>query len=211
MSVLKSELKQLVTQEVGVRVEDALEGAKNDLFVLEGRQAGFFEGAKVAEALLGFVDKDLNEGVLELAVAAEVKKYVLRCVHALNNAGQNASNLRIEQNGKVKALTQTVSMLSEMIEKEKSKAAAILAAEAVAPTDNARDRVSGTAPVSIKELRLAEDASGEPAEPPVTPEPVPASEPAAPPAPEPVTTPVVQVTRYVLKGRGGRKSRASNS
>lgn len=201
MSVLKSELKQLVTQEVGVRVEDALEGAKNDLFVLEGRQAGFFEGAKIAEALLGFVDKDLTEGLLELPVAAEVKKYVTRCVHALNNAGQNASNLRIEQSGKVKALTQTVSMLSDIVEKEKAKAAAILAAEAAPPPENARDRVMGVAPVSIKELRLAEEAVTAPA---------PAPAPAAP-APAPVAAPPAPLVRFSPKGRGGRKSRASNS
>jgi hypothetical protein len=201
MSVLKSELKQLVTQEVGVRVEDALEGAKNDLFVLEGRQAGFFEGAKIAEALLGFVDKDLTEGLLELPVATEVKKYVTRCVHALNNAGQNASNLRIEQNGKVKALTQTVSMLSDIVEKEKAKAAAILAAEAAPPSENARDRVMGVAPVSLKELRLAEESVTAPVA--VAPEPV------SPPAP--VVAPPAPLVRFSTKGRGGRKSRASNS
>jgi len=201
MSVLKSELKQLVTQEVGVRVEDALEGAKNDLFVLEGRQAGFFEGAKIAEALLGFVDKDLTEGLLELPVATEVKKYVTRCVHALNNAGQNASNLRIEQTGKVKALTQTVSMLSDIVEKEKAKAAAILAAEAAPPSENARDRVMGVAPVSIKELRLAEEAVAAPVA--AAPEPV--------SVPAPVAAPPAPLVRFSTKGRGGRKSRASNS
>jgi len=188
MSVLKSELKQLVTHEVGVRVEDALEGAKKDLSVMEGRQAGLSDGAKIVEALLEFVNKDTDEGKLDLPTAGTVKQFLMRGVHGLNNAAQNASNLRIAQTGKVQALTQTVAMLQEMIDKEKAKAAAIVAAEAAPPSENARDRVMGVAPVSIKELRLAEEVP-----------------------PEPVVAPVAPEEEESPKRRGGRKSRASNS
>lgn len=193
MSVLKSELKQLVTHEVGVRVEDALEGAKKELSVLEGRQTGLVDGAKIVEALLGFVDKDVEEGKTDLPTAEVAKRFILRGVHALNNAAQNAANLRMAQTGKVQALTQTVDMLSEMVEKEKAKAEAIREAEAAAPSENARDRVLGVAPVSIKELRLAE-------EPPAAPAPVIAQ-------PEVVAP----VDEEPLKRRGGRKPRASHS
>jgi hypothetical protein len=169
---------------------------------MEWRQAGLFDGAAVVEALLGFVDKDIEEGKLELPVAAEVKRFIMRAVHALNTAGQNASNLRIAQTGKVQALTQTVSMLSEMVEKEKAKADAMRAAETAPPPENGRDRPLGVAPVSIKELRLAEEA------PAPTPEPVPAPAPVSVPAPVAAAPEVVDDSP---KRRGGRKPRASNS
>jgi hypothetical protein len=191
MSVLKSELKQLVAHEVGVRVEDALEGTKRDLAVMEGRQAGLSEGAQTIEALLGFVDKDLDAGTLDIPTAEAVKRFITRGVHALNNAAQNAANLRIAQTGKVQALTQTVGMLQDMIDKEKAKAEAMIAAQAAPPPEHSRDRAPGVAPVSIKELRLAEDA------------------PSLEPEPAAVAPSVAE--EEAPKRRGGRKQRASNT
>jgi hypothetical protein len=159
MSVLKSEMKQLVTHEVGVRVEDALEGAKRDLAVLEGRQGAFADGAKAAEALLGSVDKDIDEEKYDPATGEHVKRYVLRCAHALANLSANAANLRIAQTGKVQGFQHTVSLLQNMIEAEKAKVAAAVATESLPPPENPRDREAGTRPVSIKELRLAEEAA----------------------------------------------------
>jgi len=192
MSVLKSELKQLVTNEVGVRVEDALEAAKKELSLLEGRQAGLSEGAKIVEALLGFIDKDVEEGKIDLPTAEVAKRFVLRGVHALNNSAQNAGNLRIAQTGKVQGFAQTVELLKDIVDKERAKVEAIRLAESSPPAENARDRVSGTAPVSIKELRLAEDL----------------------PPPAPVTAqPEVAVPEVdeSPKRRGGRKPRAAHS
>jgi hypothetical protein len=192
MSVYKSELKQMVTHEVGVRVEDALEGARKELSVLEGRQTGLAEGAKIVEALLGFVDKDVEEGKMDLPTAEVTKRFILRGVHALTNASQNAANLRIAQTGKVQAFTHTVDMISEMASKEKARSEALRAAEA-APPENARDRVIGGAPpAGIKELRLAE---------------------APPPPVTIIATPEVAAPEVdeSPKRRGGRKPRAANS
>lgn len=159
MSVLKSELKQLVTHEVGVRVEDALEAAKKDLSLLEGRQGAFADGAKALEGLLGSVDKDIAEEKYDEAVGEHVKRYITRSVHALNNLAANASNLRIAQTGKVQGLAQTITLLQNMMEAEKAKAAAVVAAESQPPSENPRERDMGTRPASIKELRLAEEAT----------------------------------------------------
>jgi hypothetical protein len=200
MSVLKSEIKQLVTHEVGVRVEDALEASKKELSVLEGRQTAFADGAKALEALLVAVDKDIEEAKYDAAVGAHVKRYVLRSVHALNNLSANAANLRIAQTGKVQAFGHTISLLQNMIEAEKSKAAAVIAAENLPPSENPRDRELGTRPENIKELRLSEEAP-----PPVAPPPV---------APPPVAPPVVVAPPKVApsvpqKKRRGRPPRAS--
>lgn len=158
MSVLKSELKQLVTNEVGVRVEDALEAAKKDLSVLEGRQTAFADGSKTLEALLVSVDKDIEEEKYDAVVGEHVKRYVLRCIHAMSNLAANAANLRIAQTGKVQGFAQTITLLQNMMDAEKAKAAALVAAESAPPPEHARERVEGTRPASVKELRLAEEA-----------------------------------------------------
>lgn len=162
MSVLKSELKQLVTHEVGVRVEDALEAAKRDLSVLEGRQGAFADGSRALEALLVSVDKDIEEEKYDAGVGEHVKRYVLRCVHAMGNLATNAANLRIAQTGKVQGFAQTIALLQNMMDAEKAKAAAIVAAESLPPPEYARERVEGTRPASIKELRLAEESAAPP-------------------------------------------------
>lgn len=156
MSVLKSELKQLVTYEVGVKVEDALESARTELALLEGRQTGFSDGAKVVESLLGYADKDLADGKLDATTLELVKRYLLRGVHALNNAAHNASNLRIAQTGKIQGFEQTVTLLRDLVASEKEKVAAVLAAATQPVAENSHDRPVGVAPASLKEVRLAE-------------------------------------------------------
>jgi hypothetical protein len=179
MSVLKSEMKQMVTHEVGVRVEDALEAAKKELSLLEGRQSAFADGAKSLEALLGLVDKDIEETKYDAAVGEHVKRYILRSVHALNNLAANAANLRIAQTGKVQAYTQTISLLQNMIEAEKAKAAAV-----------------------VHDRRLAEEVA-----PVAAPAVAPVAAPVVAPVPAPVAAPVVHMTPP--KKRRGRPPRAS--
>ncbi len=206
MSVLKSELKQLVTHEVGVRVEDALEAAKKEQATLEGKQSGFLDGAKAVEALLTLVDKDLTEEKVDLPTAEAIKRWLLRAFTALQNLSQQASNLKVIQMGKVQGFEHTVKLLQNMIEQEKQKAAQLVAAQEAPPPENPRERPVGVAPVSIKALRLAEDAATPPAAPvEVTPVVVAPPAPPAPVAPAPVeeATPV--------KKRRGRPPRASYS
>jgi hypothetical protein len=158
MRALKSELKQLVTHEIGVRVDDQLEAAKREQAVLEGRQAAFLEGAKTAEMLLGYVDKDIDEEKMDLPTAEHVKRFLVRTSHALNNLAAQASNFRIAQTGKVQGLEQTVTLLKGMIDAEKVKAEALVTAAAAPPAATPRERPVGAAPVSIKAQRLAEEA-----------------------------------------------------
>jgi len=162
MSVLKSELKQLVITEVGVRVEDALEAAKADVRLLEGRQSAFTDGAKAAEALLTIVDQDLAADLFDIPTAAHIKKYVGRCVFALQNLTQQAANQRIAQTGKVQGLQHTVDLLKNIIDAEKAKVEAITVSESSPPPETPKERVEGTRPLSLKEQRLAEEAAAAP-------------------------------------------------
>lgn len=186
MSALKAELKMLVTHEVGVRVDDSLEVAKKDLAMLEGRQVSLGDAAKTIETLLEHVDKDLEEEKLPEEAAQHVKRYIVRGVNALQNLAQQATNNRIAQTGRVQALEQTVTMLKNMVDAERSKAEAIKLAESTESAGttpvpvNGHARETGVRPaMSIKEQRLAEEGASE--------------KPEAP------------------KRRGGRKPRADNA
>lgn len=197
MSVLKSELKQLVTHEIGVRVEDAKEAAQKELHALEGKQAAFLEGSKAVEALMVGIDKDVSEEKYGLEVAEVAKRYMTRAVNALQNLSMQASQLRVAQSGKVQGFEHTVKLLSNLIEQEKAKAAALQTVPEAAPPGD-RDRPAGLRPVSIKAQRLAEEAA--------------AKETSAPPPPPPEKAPEQEAgAERTSKKRGGRMKRASNS
>jgi len=166
MSVLKSELKQLVTHEIGVRVEDAHEAAKRELAVLEGRQAAFADGAKAMEALVGFMNKEVEEGKLELPLADAARRWVTRGGHALLNLSKQAEIHRSEQTGKVRGLEQTVALLKNMLDAEKAKSDALkqtsVGSLEVSEEDKSRpvSRPVGEHPKpTIKAQRLAEEAA----------------------------------------------------
>jgi len=187
-SILKTELKQLVTFEVGARVEDSFEEAKRGLAIFEGRQTAMLDAAKAVEQLLAFVDTDVTEEKIDLEAAAVAKRYIMRAVNALQNLSAQAQNLRMAQTGKVSGLEQTVALLKNMVDAEQAKLVQLRAAAAeqpgiVAAAASSEPREVGTRPLSIKEQRLAE-AAAEAA----------AAVESAPP-----------------KRRGGRKPRASNS
>lgn len=212
-SILKAELKQLVTNEVGVRVEDALEAAKKEGSVLEGRQTAFLDGSKAVEALLKVVDEDLTAGRYPLETATEIKRFLQRGSQALQNLSQQANNYRIAQAGKIQGFEHTVKLLSSIVEAEKQKIAQI---QAQAQTLVASGVTADTAaigvgvpprPLTIKERRLAEEA----AEPPAAAESAAAVAPVEPPPPVvalPTPPPVVEVP---AKRRRGRPRRANNS
>ena len=196
MSVLKSELKQLVTHEIGVRVEDALEASKKELAVLEGRQAAFFDGSKAVEALLKAVDADLNEGKYETDVAEHIKRYLVRGVNALQNLSTQAMQHRLAQTGKVQGFDHTVRLLQNIIDEEKKKAAVAAAAAPVAASSGegqGSDRPAAVPLLSIKAQRLAEEEALKAAEAPKPPE-------------EPADAPPEKG-----KKRRGRKPRVANA
>lgn len=160
MSILKSELKQLVTHEIGVRVDDALDGARRELHALEGRQTAFMDSAKAVELLLGHVDKDVTEEKYDLTVAEQVKKYLVRASNVLQNLSRESTNMVIAQTGKVQGFAHTVALLKGMIDAEKAKAVALVVPEV--PVAHPAGSGEEGRPSSIKALRLAEEAKEAP-------------------------------------------------
>lgn len=157
MNVLKAELKQMVTHEIGVRVDDALEAARKELAALEGRQTAFLDGAKTVESLLKAVDADCESEKYGLEVGAEIKRYLSRASQALQNLSVQTNNQRIAQTGKVQGFEHTIKLLQNLIEQEKAKVeqAKTKAAEQGVAVEEVPRRMS------LKERRLAEEQSGE--------------------------------------------------
>ena len=190
-SILKTELKQLVTFEVGARVEDSFEEAKRGLSIFEGRQTAMLDAAKAVEQLLAFVDTDVTEEKIDLEAATVAKRYIMRAVNALQNLSAQAQNLRMAQTGKVSGLEQTVALLKNMADAEMAKLVQLRAAAAEQPVTassaaSSETREVGTRPLSIKEQRLAEAA-------------------------EEAAAAAAEVESAPPKRRGGRKPRAANS
>lgn len=152
MSVLKAEMKQLVTHELGVRIDDALEASKRELDVLDGKHAAYNDGAKAVEALQALVDKDVDGELYDLAAATVVKKYLTRAVTALQNLGQQASLLKVAQTGKVQGFEHTIALLKGIYDAEKVKAETLRKSE----DEDGRPRDLR----SIRQQRQEEEAAG---------------------------------------------------
>ena len=157
MSILKSELKQQITHEIGVGVEDSLEAARRDVHLLDGRAGGLGEAAKLVESIATLVDKDVEAAKFDLTTAQLIKQYLTRASLQLQQASVLASNNKFGAIGRVQGLEQTVKMLSGIIESEKVKVQRLQEAEAAAKA--AADAGVPAEPqrfTSIKEQRLAE-------------------------------------------------------
>lgn len=206
MSLLKSELKQSVTAEVGSRVEDAVEAAQRDLTMLEGRKAAFHDAARAVELLMGAVDKDVEEGKFDLPTAELVKRYVGRACNALQNMAMQSQNFILAQGGKIQGMSQAVTLLKAIVDDERKKMEALKASIAAGMMNAegesvsnlpSRERPAGAHPaMSLKEQRLAEEASEQVVA-----------------APEPVTAPVPEPVPEPVNGKRGKwkNHRASNT
>lgn len=163
MSLLKSELKQLVAHEIGVRMDDAREAIHRDAAVLEGKQNGLNEGAKAVEALCASVDKDVEDGKMDLEQATLVKRYLVRGVHALQTMAQQIGNQRITAAGRAQGVEHGIALLKGVIDEEKKKAVLLQAAAAAAATESAGNGATSEdhTHVSIKAQRLAEEQAEE--------------------------------------------------
>jgi hypothetical protein len=163
MSLLKTVLKQEITFDIGVRVDDAKSAAERELQQMEGRHAAFLDGAKAIEALHAFVDKDVEEEQYDLKTAEVAKRFITRACNAMQNLATQATHLKLAQAGKLAGFDHTIKLLKGMLDAEKAKIQAMQDADPNAPV-TPRDRPTGQRPNSLKEQRLAEEMAEAPTE-----------------------------------------------
>lgn len=116
-----SEIKMLMAQDIGCKMDDMLEGAKKEVATYDGsKQALGYAHSKVSEHLK-YIDKDVEEGKLDLEQAALVKKYFMQALGILQNLCTAADVQRITAQGKVAAFEASVKTMKTAHDIEKAR------------------------------------------------------------------------------------------
>lgn len=163
MSTERVELRASGIHDVGVKMDDLLEGAQKEILRCEGAALGLLQCNKAVNDLMGHVDSDVNDGKYDhiteaLEVAKLVKLYISRAVQIVANLGMNANNQKMIVTGQIQAMQMAVAVTKKMHEAEMAKASAIVEAEQHPEDIDLRGRQAGVRPpISLKERRLAEE------------------------------------------------------
>jgi hypothetical protein len=171
MSLLKSEAKLTAVNELGNRLDDALESATKDLYREEGAVNALRNAAVSIENLVKVVSKDLDEKETDLEVSKTIKSYLERARNNIVNLANIAENSKQAQAGKINAFQQAVSIAKKYRDEEINRQQLLkralernLAEEnqssgETAQAEESQGRAVGTRPgPSIKLRRLTEDA-----------------------------------------------------
>jgi hypothetical protein len=126
---LKHEIKALTYHEVGVKMDDLLEGAKADLTRFDGAKQALIQGKQKVEELTLHVDKDMREELMSPEQASLVKRYLIRAVSVLQNLGIQSEIQYYQTQGRVAAMEKAVGITKGFYDAEKARFEAADAAE----------------------------------------------------------------------------------
>jgi hypothetical protein len=163
----KGEIKAATVQELGLKFDDMLESAQKEVARNEGAKLAMLGASKKVGELVAHVDKDMDEGAFSdldgpLAIAAAVKKYVIRACGVLDSGAVSAENHRLIGHGKILAFEQMISNMKKVhdLELDKVKQRREAAQEvASGAASNDRSRPVGSSPgKTLKEQRQQEAA-----------------------------------------------------
>lgn len=170
MSLLKSEAKLYAINELGSRLDDALENATKNLYREEGAAEVLRQALTSFDQMLKVFDRELTEKNVDVDSTRTLKEYFMRCRSFLVNLASSADTNRQAAAGKISAFQQSVNIARKFKDEEVSKLQVMrdaIAANMSAP-ENAEDgdaaagenegRRPGQRPQSsIKIQRLAEE------------------------------------------------------
>ena len=160
MSIEKAQIKMGTIREVGILLDDALEGAQKEVHKADGAKDALRVALKALETLGTHVDKDVDEGQYDLEVASKIKRYVIRAQQMVTNLLAKAENEYFIICGQVKAYERSVEVTKKLHDMERGKAESLLKRSEEADVDSRRP--TGAHPgKSLKEQRLEEEANGD--------------------------------------------------
>ena len=154
-SLVKSEVRISTANEIGVRMDDALEAAKSDIARCDGAGSAAVKIASDIETLCAQAQKDIDEGRMDLEQGKLVLSWLQRSKSVADRHAAASQQARVLSQGRVAGYEQAVAMIAKFKGDEENKVRAVLAAaaaEGVAP-----DEV-GPKP-TIKQQYAAEDAA----------------------------------------------------
>lgn len=129
MSQMKSEVKVATLHEMGVKLDNILEAAEREMYQHEGGKQALAGAKKRVEQHLALVDRDVQEGKLDLEQASLIKKWVAQCVHIVENLGIQAEVQGYQAQGKVLNAKHVVAVAKAMFDREKAQLSALAEAE----------------------------------------------------------------------------------
>jgi hypothetical protein len=118
MSLLKSEAKLSAVNEIGNRLDDALENATKDLYREEGAVSALRNAAVSVENFIKVVHKDLDEKETDLETSKKIKSYLERVRNNIVGLANVAENNKQAQAGKLGAFQHAVSIAKKYRDEE---------------------------------------------------------------------------------------------
>lgn len=167
MSLLKSEAKLSAVNELGNRLDDALDGATKELHKEEGAVTALKNASGSLDNLLKVISKELDDKLVDLETQVLVKKYFDRARSILSAMAAAAENSRQAQVGKIAAFQHSVTIAKKYKDEEMKKLSVMKAAIERSLESQSEDSASepeGPRPVGvrppppIKMQRLVADA-----------------------------------------------------
>lgn len=155
------ELRAAVMSEVGGRLDDSREVAVGENKQFEGAVAALAHTERQVEALCKDVDREIDDGRLDLEQAALAKKWIARAAGVVFSNRTMADNRRLMAAGKVAALDVELKVLKQRVEAERARMSMVQAAAASGMADpvvEGQPAVEGRAHVPLRIRRLAEEA-----------------------------------------------------
>jgi len=128
MSLLKSEAKLSAVNELGNRLDDALDSATKDLHKEEGAVSALKNASGSLDNLLKVISKELDDKLVDLETQVLVKKYFDRARSIINSMAAAAENSRQAQVGKIAAFQHSVTIAKKYKDEELKKYSAMRSA-----------------------------------------------------------------------------------
>lgn len=130
MSIEKSELKILISNNIGSLLEDQRDTAQASIHSLDGARIALSSSLQNIDQLKQHINKDLEEGTIgELTsndeVSDYVKRYIDRCIGAIRNQLQGIEVAKLKTVGSLEAYQKSMKIIEKEIEDEKAKMKAV--------------------------------------------------------------------------------------
>lgn len=127
MSTTKAEIKKGTAQEIGVKLDDALEAAEKQIAVFGGMSSGASSVAKKLHVLVKAVQGEIDEGKLsmpdnELHLGGMLIHQIKRCIAVAESDAQGYDKRRLQQEGIVAGLRMSVKTTKQVYDAEDAKA-----------------------------------------------------------------------------------------
>jgi len=165
MNIDKSEIKISVAHDIGVRMDDVLEGAKADVARADGAAAIAVKISSDIEGLFAHVQKDIDAEKLDLEQGKLVMSWLVRAKGVASSHATQAAQGKFIAQGRVMAGEAAVKLVLGVKTDEENKVRAFSAALA---SGQVRIEDAGRPPPAIKAQRQTEEGilTEEPAAPP---------------------------------------------